>query len=176
MQSVPSYTTATQPGPLERIRQETREDIERALRKLREVNGALTLLDSETLSQLPVEFLCHWVQPHQVERVFEKLPEATRHHPRVQEVRPCKEHWNRGRTRIDGPPPPKRNCRFCIALRQPCRQHYSEDDDNAPSRKACPSCRVEDFVVCLHHNSGPPVLKEDCVYCKLVLNCESKKI
>ncbi|KAK7791883.1 hypothetical protein R5R35_014086 [Gryllus longicercus] len=91
------------------------DHIERALQRIRDSGGSLRDLDDDSLAHLPVTFLTHWAA-REVPHVYSRLPLHIQKLQSIQELLPCLEHYNKGRTHIDGPPPAKRNCYGCRRL------------------------------------------------------------
>lgn len=87
------------------------EEVNTAFHLYRETR-TLTALDDRQLQLLPTEFLCNWAA-EDVPLVYHRLPEDIQKLPCIRELRPCLQHYNTGRTHIDGPPPAKRDCLLC---------------------------------------------------------------
>ena len=73
----------------------------------------LILLSERELQFLPKSFLIAFA-PDDIDYVWEKLSASLREDLTMQGFQRCSPHAFRGRTRIDGPPPRKNQCRFCL--------------------------------------------------------------
>lgn len=74
-------------------------------------------LEDEALYHLPPVIFLHWASD-EVHTVWERLPPELQQREDFQQLRLCYEHYNKGRTHIDGPPPPKKHCRTCYIQKE----------------------------------------------------------
>ncbi|KAL1487575.1 hypothetical protein ABEB36_015748 [Hypothenemus hampei] len=77
---------------------------------------ALSDFSAEDLKYLPLCYLEKYVSPFAIQQIWNKLPESYKQSPILKLNLPCYEHYNKGETQIDGPPPPIKSCFGCKQL------------------------------------------------------------
>lgn len=73
----------------------------------------VTDLSPDELKLIPIEYFIKYIQPFELEEIWYKLPTSYKSNHSLILNLPCAVHHNKGRTQVDGPPPPQRKCHQC---------------------------------------------------------------